>query len=456
MKSNEQLYEELGYTLQHSSQGIYFVIAPDHMQDTIANTFPKYPVYDYKKPYRDTYSFNALSEWILNNNSNSFFILNFQILFYLEERKKENIVRVNFSRDMMSRLNKNIFLFMTQTAADILNRHAIDFYSFVKKTFLFEDEQPIPLPICQTKQVDIPTPSINIDYTGKTKEELLIRAMSEMRSGDYYMEIAEYEDALKSYLTAVDIREKILGDADLDTGYSYDRTGIIYSHMAYYAKALEYHEKSLAIREKVLGQDHPDTAASYNNIGNVYYDMGDYGKALEYHEKSLAIKEKVLGQDHPDTAMSYNNIGNVYSRMGDYGKALEYHEKSLAIKEKVLGQDHPDTAMCYNNIGLAYYDMGDYGKALEYHGKSLAIKEKVLGQDHPDTAMCYNNIGIAYYDMGDYGKALEYHEKSLAIKEKVLGQDHPSTKKSRKQLEDMKEYMLKSQNVQLLDNDWNN
>ena len=247
----------------------------------------------------------------------------------------------------------------------------------------------------------------------------------------------KYEESLKYYFDALDIRVKV-SESMIEIAQSYRSIGLLYTDMGYYDMALDYNEKALSIRKIELGEENEYTAQSECNIGYVYYNLGDFKKALEYYFKALTIQKKVHNDYHPSIAYSYNNIGGVYKRLGDYDHALEYYSKALDIREKILGLEHPDIATSYNNIGLVYYSIGDYDKALEYYSKALVIRKKVLGLEHPDIATSYNNIGLVYYSLGDYDKALEYYSKALDIREKVLGSEHPNTKNIQEKIDAVK------------------
>ncbi|MDP6036062.1 MAG: tetratricopeptide repeat protein, partial [Verrucomicrobiota bacterium] len=75
----------------------------------------------------------------------------------------------------------------------------------------------------------------------------------------------------------------------------------------------------------------------------------------------------------------------------------------------------------------------------EHYQKSLAIQLKKLGPEHPHVALSYNNIGLVHRKKGEHNKALEHYQKSLAIHLKKLGPNHPDTKKTKAELDALKE-----------------
>lgn len=105
-----------------------------------------------------------------------------------------------------------------------------------------------------------------------------------------------------------------------------------------YEEALKTHLQALKIRENL--KDSTGILESNLNIGNVYYRNGEMGKAAQMYEKALvyglAIKN-LRGQ-----SMIYNNLGNYHKdlwaqskKKEDFDQAMDYLEKSLAIKEEL-------------------------------------------------------------------------------------------------------------------------
>jgi len=427
---NIEAYQSLGWILNYSEDGIYFIITSESMQQEIAAhyTISNVEIYDYKQ-HSGTYSFNVLEDWINSNlQADAYFILNFQLV--LQDEKDIN--RLNFSRDMLANLQKNLLFCMTQTADNILARSAYDFYSYIKLRIFFHDEtltdnkEPeILLPRTFDKSVGIDN-EILIDFN-QSKPQLLSQAIFLINQAEQLSKDFRYCDALLLLQKALTIREQIFGEKHPDTATVYQHIADVYSDLHQHEKALEWYNETLEIREKVLGMEHPFTAATYNNIARVYNNQGEYMIALEWYQKALNIYEKVLGKIRPDTAATYNNIAQVYYNQGEYIKALEWNQKALLILEKVLGPEHPETAVTYNNIAAVYTNQGEYRKAMECYQKALFICEKVRGKDHPDTAATYHNIARVCTGQGEYGKALEWYQKALLIYEKVLGSEHPNT-----------------------------
>ena len=392
---NTDSYMSLGWILNQSEDGFFLVIALENMQYEIISHYdiPNVAVYDCKKN-SGAYSFGNLEKWIIENpQMKAYFILNFQLAI----PKIEDVNQLNFSRDMLAKLNKNLIFCVTQAADNFLSKNAYDFYSYIKLQIAFEDDSYDVIEVQETyvldKSAGIAT-EIEIDFK-KPKNQLLSDAISLISQAGQLRSNFRYIDALSLLKSALIIFEKFYGDEHPDTAEVYQQMADIYQDLNKFSEALTLYNKALEIREKVLGKDHPDTATTYNNMAGFFENQGDYEKALDFYGKALAIVGKVLGKDHPHTATTYNNIAAVLGYQGDYEKALEFYGKAFETIEKVLGKNHPYTATTYNNMAVVFQAQGDYENALELYGKALAIREKVLGKDHPYTIMTYKNMEIA-------------------------------------------------------------
>ena len=315
--SNADAYQTIGWILNHSEDGFFFLIAPDKVQQEAVARYSdsNIAIYDYKKEQNYRYSFKVVEEFIgANNNAAAYFLLNLQLAL----QEDADIQRLNFSRDMLERLKKNIIFCVTPQTDDNLAKRAYDFYSYIKLRLFFQEE--VVKGAGNDEEYRLQTPGgfdlstgvddvAEIDFT-RPAAYLLSQAIS-------------FSNQAKELTAEFRFRD-----------------------------ALFFLQRVLAIREKVLGREHPDTATTYNNIAGVYVHQGDYPRAREWYQKALAIREKVLGREHPDTATTYNNIAGVYDNQGDYPRALEWYQKALAIREKVLGREHPSTAATYNNIAF--------------------------------------------------------------------------------------------------------
>ena len=239
-----------------------------------------------------------------------------------------------------------------------------------------------------------------------------------------YWRAGDYDKALPAAEHSLEIREKLLGPENRDTGLALLLVANVYSDKPDYQKAESLYLRALATLQKALGEDHILNSLVLNNLGIMYKDMGLYPKAESTLKQALAIREKNLDPNHLMIAGVLNNLAIVSKLKGDTQTALSYYERSLAIREKALGPNHPDVATTLNNIANLY---DDPAKAADLYFRALKIREASLGPDHIDVAQTLYNISQMYATAGDYAKAKPLGERALAIFEKAVGPEHPYT-----------------------------
>ncbi len=355
-ESNQEGYQTLGWIINKSERGLFLVVADEAMQKEILQVYRKgmVGIYDYRKN-PGAYSFQKLQESLeALPEVQTFFVANFQFAVQGEEDLK----RLNFSRDMLARLEKNIIFLTTPYGDDMLAVGAYDFYSFIKIRIIFpgygiEKQRMGSGWISEEASQDEDIWGAE-EARQKMKETYTLMEQAEVAEN-----AGRYDESAELLLRVKKIREKLLGEDHLEMAEVYDRLAGMYRRQGMYSEAEKLYKKALNIQERVLGKNHSDTAASYNNLGLLYNDLGKYQEAEELYRKSLAIEEKVSGEGHPNTATSYNNLAILYQNQGKYEESEKLYKKAILVREKALGKGHPDTAASYSNLAALYEEQGN-------------------------------------------------------------------------------------------------
>jgi serine/threonine-protein kinase len=249
-------------------------------------------------------------------------------------------------------------------------------------------------------------------------ESLLSLASLRQRQG-------KFQEAKALFERGLDIRTKALPPGDPLIAEAQLGLGEIHFELSELTDAEALYKKSLEIREKALGPDHPDVAGSLLDLGWLYYNDSQFEKAEGIYKRSLAILEKSLGPDHPDVADNLGSLGALCLWVGRYKESGDYYQRALAIKEKVYGPDHPRVADSYDSLGLLHQYQGQWAEARADGEKALTIRRKALGEDHPDLARCYSSLGTLDHRQGHIEEAERSYRRAVAIIEKTYGTDSP-------------------------------
>jgi tetratricopeptide (TPR) repeat protein len=162
--------------------------------------------------------------------------------------------------------------------------------------------------------------------------------------------------------------KKLYGLKHPDTASAYHDIATTHRVKGEYSKALKWYLKALKIREKVLGE-HLNTADTYNSIALTYGLLGDSPKSVKWYKKALKIREKVLGNQHLDTAKTYNEIAGLFKGQGD---------AMMMAKRTAEKQRNVRRASIWRGIAMDWYQ-----EALDLYRKSMEISEMLLGRSPP-------------------------------------------------------------------------
>lgn len=349
---NQEGYQSLGWIINKSECGLYIAVAEEAIQREIVEVYRRgaVGVYDYRRN-PGQYSFQVLQQWIAQRPElQTFLIVNFQFAI----RSEEDLKRLNFSRDMLAGLEKNLIFLTTAYGDDQLAGSAYDFYSFVKMRILFhtdrEDQQWADLLPSNTENQSIERETLNPEKSKQMLEESRRLLEQAQEAGDK----AEYQHSERLLLKAKEIREKLLGAEHLEMTEIYLKLSEIYERLGKYREAENYCLQMLKISEEILGEEHPDTVDGYNQLAVICERQGKYQEAENLSKKALNISEKIFGENHPCTAVSYNNLGVIYVDQGKYQEAEQLYKRVLNISEKIFGEEHANISTVYNNLAPLY------------------------------------------------------------------------------------------------------
>jgi CHAT domain-containing protein/tetratricopeptide (TPR) repeat protein len=275
-------------------------------------------------------------------------------------------------------------------------------------------------------RLDLEDVEIHEHLTPAARKEL---ALAEQVDGQALISFrkGEFAQGIKLESQALEIRRRILGDANVNTANSRLKLATLYSWTGEYAKAEKFSIDALTFSRKVKGNAHPDTAQNLNNLAGLYEDMDEYAKAEPLHLEALSIWTKALGEAHPNTAVCMNDTALLYKSMGQYAKAEEFLKRALKVQKESRGPEHRDTAVTMNNFGELYCDMGEYAKAEPLFLEALRIEKELFGEQHPLTGTTINNLASLYTAVGDTAKAEPLLKQAIELHTKGYGEFHPNT-----------------------------
>ena len=176
-------------------------------------------------------------------------------------------------------------------------------------------------------------------------------------------------ERLKSYQTALSVRETLLGQKPSDpklrrsVGVTLLKIGA--ADDAKKTDAVESIKRGIALLEK-LSAENPDNERARRDVGFGYYQLGntlmgagDYPAALESRRKAFAIRQEIAAQDPKnaqarfDLADAHGDLSEALTATGASIEALDQARQALSILQQLSAAD-PTNAVYVRNIALCY------------------------------------------------------------------------------------------------------
>ena len=225
-----------------------------------------------------------------------------------------------------------------------------------------------------------------------SKSLMMANALDEM--GRAYEIKKENTEAKEFYTRAWDIRKILCDKWHRDIATSINNLGRIYSNLgddefgddkkssSYYEQALKFYTKALNIRRQTLGDTAPETARSYNNVGEACSMLNKYVKAINNYMKALTIFQKPTNRKEckEEIASVRGNLGRALYATGHTDEALKHLKKAQKFFTAEFGLKHNKTASVLYYLGDVYMKEEDYtlaagcyDKAYEYFSQTRSF-----------------------------------------------------------------------------------
>lgn len=226
---------------------------------------------------------------------------------------------------------------------------------------------------------------------------------SKYHLADINLTSSNYVEALKNYLSALEVAERNkISERMIDI---YGGIGLIYFRQKNFDKSLEYYEKLLAVAIEM--KDSIAIAGAYDSQGSVLDNQKQFGKATEFHQKALHIA--MLNKDTTTMISAGNNLGINLKKMSNYPQALKCYLSTYDLLLKSNPSDSLWLSYIKLNIGSVYTKLGQYDKSEEYLKEG--IKYLLRSNDIEGITDAYFNFFELYQAQANDKLALNYYLK---------------------------------------------
>lgn len=234
-------------------------------------------------------------------------------------------------------------------------------------------------------------------HNGNTEETARIL----LYLGRAYVEDRNYEDAMHTYLKALDLSQSI-NNYNL-AGYINSYIGDLYYNQTSYNIALEKYLSAANHFQKANNKR--SQAFAYRDAGRILCFKDSLNKALTLMKQAQSILSQL--KDSIGMADIFNGLGNIYATKGDYSSAEYYFKKGIEYDKK---ESAPD----YLALTQLYIQKGNLNQARAH------IKKVEQSQGNKYT---YTDYFYLLYEIekstGHTDKALSYLESYIDTKDSI-------------------------------------
>ncbi|KXZ48009.1 hypothetical protein GPECTOR_31g373 [Gonium pectorale] len=172
-----------------------------------------------------------------------------------------------------------------------------------------------------------------------------------------------------------------------------------------YTEAEPLYRQALELRQRVLGEAHPDTAASLNNLANCIDSQGRYTDAEPLYRQALDLRQRVLGLKTKEGMLAGDDsaVGDLaikpsvkFMMMGTPEVAIAATAKEAEMAPEV--QDDFDIGADESVASVAVKDRPEVQEKLARRLKSVEVK--IISPPRPGKKCLVIDIDYTIFDLG--------------------------------------------------------
>lgn len=235
-------------------------------------------------------------------------------------------------------------------------------------------------------------------------------AASLLDKGNFLVVTGNYPNALRVYLEALKISEKL--HDSLSLSHIYMNIGSVYSLANDERKSLVYSSKAEKIVLALKNENILSTI--WNNIGDSYERLHQLDSALYYTERSYAYAQ--MNYKPGRTGVKLLNLGSIHSKLNHPDLALSYYR--LSIEDLGRVQNFQGISDVNLKIAELYDEKGRADSALYYGRLSFDLADK--GGFPSELADAAEFLKTYFKEIHRYDSAFHYQEVMVAAKDSLF------------------------------------
>lgn len=243
-----------------------------------------------------------------------------------------------------------------------------------------------------------------LDPTNPDHARRMITAL--IASAEYYG-MESLEEALEAVHRASGIADQAFGADSLQAALVQVRLASTMTSYRQYEDSEKSFLTAIPVLERKLGQDHSSTMSALNNLGYLYSFKGDDARAEEIHRSLLERNIAKHGPVHRAVADSYQNLASAIYEQGRFDESIPLHRSAYTIYREIFNNQHHIIAFPLLSIAKVELERGN-SRAAEIASREALTRfsSTAPGTFLEGVARCMIGLSLEQRGRADEGGAM--------------------------------------------------
>lgn len=256
-------------------------------------------------------------------------------------------------------------------------------------------------------------------------------------TGDTYLALGRYDEALSAYRKALPIFELAHGKSHTQVAILFVSLAELYTKMGKPRESKNYCENALRIfGRREAGHSPDEIATGLTEVAGLFESMGEYQYAIRLFRRALKILEKIPGQQS-EVAGIEAQMGVLFHMIGKYEEAYRALESAVCKLRCGVQKNTWFLGILLNQMGLACVGLNAIHDASKIFEEARGILGEVCGFRHAVSLAISSNLAGVYDALGRSDDAIRLLEEIVDVNEVRLGTVHPDVEEDRQRLKEL-------------------
>lgn len=256
-------------------------------------------------------------------------------------------------------------------------------------------------------------------------------------TGDAYLALGRYDEALSAYRKALPIFEWVHGEGHTQVAVLFVSLAELYMKMGKLRESKSYCENALRIfGRREAGHSPDEIATGLTEVAGLFESMGEYQSAIRLFRRALKILEKIPGQQS-EIAGIEAQMGVLFHMIGKYEEAYMAFKNAVCKLRCGVQKNTWFLGILLNQMGLACVGLNAIQDASKIFEEARGILGEVCGFHHAVSLAISRNLAGVYDALGRSDDAIRLLEEIVDVNEGRLGTVHPDVEEDRQRLEEL-------------------